>query len=62
MPGNETRHSLGLFAFNDGIINVPEELVDEEHPLRYKPLNMFDFLKAQAVHATGLPVKAFCGV
>ncbi|KAF5465761.1 hypothetical protein F2P56_015739 [Juglans regia] len=62
MTENETRHSLGLFAFNDGVISVPAELVDEEHPLRYKPLNLIDFLKAQAVHATALSVKAFCGV
>lgn len=62
MTENETRHSLGLFAFNDGVISVPEELVDEEHPLRYKPLNLIDFLKAQAVHTTALSVKAFCGV
>ena len=27
---NETRYSLGLFAFNDGMICVPEELVDED--------------------------------
>ncbi|GKV35775.1 hypothetical protein SLEP1_g43995 [Rubroshorea leprosula] len=35
MRGNVDRYSLGLFAFNDGIIEVPKELVDEEHPLRY---------------------------
>ena len=32
---NEIRYSLELFAFNDGSICVPEELVDKDHPLQY---------------------------
>ncbi|KAB1214323.1 putative 2-oxoglutarate-dependent dioxygenase AOP1.2 [Morella rubra] len=43
------RYSLGLFAFNDGIIQVPEELVDDEHPLLYKPFNILDYVKAQVL-------------
>ncbi|KAH0987726.1 hypothetical protein GBA52_014903 [Prunus armeniaca] len=35
--GDEIRYSLGLFTFNNGVIQVPEELVDESHPLLYNP-------------------------
>jgi isopenicillin N synthase-like dioxygenase len=62
---NETRHSLGLFAFNEGMISVPEELVDEEHPLQYRPLNILEYVKAQKIqvgHGGRLSVKAYCGV
>lgn len=56
------RYSLGLFAFNDGIIQVPEELVDDEHPLLYKPFNILDYVKAQVGYGKELSVKTFCGV
>ncbi|KAK9997557.1 hypothetical protein SO802_022243 [Lithocarpus litseifolius] len=61
----ETRYSLGLFSFNNKTICVPEELVDEEHPLQYKPLNLRDYAEAQKAliaHQKELSVKAFCGV
>ncbi|KAJ1382117.1 Oxoglutarate/iron-dependent dioxygenase [Sesbania bispinosa] len=58
MNGNETRYSLGLFAFYRGILKVPEELIDEEHPLQYKP---FDHL-ALLNFAYSANIKAYCGV
>ena len=61
---NETRtkYSFGLFTFYDKTISVPEELVDEEHPLRYKPLNIFEYLKANVGHGGELSIKAYCGI
>ncbi|TKY53411.1 2-oxoglutarate-dependent dioxygenase AOP1.2 [Spatholobus suberectus] len=58
MNGNETRYSLGLFAFYRGILKVPEELIDEEHPLQYKP---FDHL-ALLNFTYSANMKAYCGV
>ncbi|EXC25835.1 1-aminocyclopropane-1-carboxylate oxidase-3-like protein [Morus notabilis] len=40
---NETRYSVGLITYTKGILNVPEELVDDKHPLRYKPIDSFGF-------------------
>ncbi|KAK7392969.1 hypothetical protein VNO78_21419 [Psophocarpus tetragonolobus] len=58
MNGNETRYSLGLFAFHKGIVKVPQELIDEEHPLQYKP---FDHL-ALLNFTYSANMKAYCGV
>jgi hypothetical protein len=46
MSGNEARYSLGLFAVPKGGCNfkAPDELVDEEHPLLFKPFDFADFL------------------
>lgn len=58
MKGNETRYSLAPFAFYRGTLQVAEGLIDEEHPLQYKP---FDHL-ALLSFTHGLHMKAYCGV
>ncbi|KAH7527952.1 hypothetical protein FEM48_Zijuj05G0020600 [Ziziphus jujuba var. spinosa] len=37
--GNGERYSMGLFTFNNGVIQVPDEMVDDEHPLLYNPFD-----------------------
>ncbi|XP_027123174.2 probable 2-oxoglutarate-dependent dioxygenase AOP1 [Coffea arabica] len=66
MPGNAERYSVGLFTFIwDLLIQVPEELVDVEHPLQFKP---FDHHKFHQFHTTeeGMrskcAIKSYCGV
>ncbi|CAN0858505.1 Probable 2-oxoglutarate-dependent dioxygenase AOP1.2 [Linum grandiflorum] len=46
MTGREARYSVAVFtAFKGGYtVEAPEELVDEEHPLLYKPFDHLDFL------------------
>ncbi|RXH69047.1 hypothetical protein DVH24_031380 [Malus domestica] len=46
MSGNEARYSTGLFSIpKEGYITkAPEEVVDEEHPLLFKPLDHVEFL------------------
>ncbi|WJX16077.1 hypothetical protein P8452_06155 [Trifolium repens] len=58
MSGNEKRYSLGLFAFYKGLLQVPKELIDEEHPLQYKP---FDHL-ALLHFGYSVNIKDFCGI
>ena len=44
---------------------MPEELVDEEHPLHYKPLNLRDYAQEQKrliAYQKELSLKVFCGV
>ncbi|KAJ8755208.1 hypothetical protein K2173_019006 [Erythroxylum novogranatense] len=40
--GNKERYSVGLFSYSHkGMVEVPEELVDDEHPLQFKPYNYY---------------------
>ncbi|KAK1416817.1 hypothetical protein QVD17_25934 [Tagetes erecta] len=47
MNGEKDRYSIGLFSVPkwDRIIKAPEELVDEEHPLFFKPFDYGEFFK-----------------
>ncbi|WCJ40493.1 2-oxoglutarate (2OG) and Fe(II)-dependent oxygenase superfamily protein [Euphorbia peplus] len=58
--GEVDRYSMGLFTFNNGIIEVPEELVDEEHPLMYRPFDHTHLLHFFA--QTRTPIQAYCGI
>lgn len=61
------RYSLGLFSFRNGVTEVPKELVDEDHPLLYKPFDYLDLLrfydtlepKFKSDHTV---VKMYCGI
>ncbi|KAF8407003.1 hypothetical protein HHK36_006124 [Tetracentron sinense] len=46
MRGDTERYSCGLFSIpKDGVvIETPSELIDEEHPLLFRPFNYLDFL------------------
>ncbi|KAI5660552.1 hypothetical protein M9H77_29345 [Catharanthus roseus] len=62
----EDRYSLGLFTFiRDSKIEVPEELVDEDHPLQFRPFDHYKFLHfalSEEGKKSESPIKAFCGV
>ncbi|CAJ2656212.1 unnamed protein product [Trifolium pratense] len=67
MSGNEARYSTGLFSIPKGgyIIKAPEELVDEEHPLLFKPYDHVDFLKyyySEKGQRDQFAMRTFCGV
>ncbi|MFQ6666418.1 hypothetical protein Gotur_032770 [Gossypium turneri] len=65
MSGNIDRYSLGLFAFNNGTIQVPEELVDDLHPLKYNTfdhLGLLRFYRTDDGYNSKCPIKAYCGV
>ncbi|KAH7565128.1 hypothetical protein ACOSP7_020722 [Xanthoceras sorbifolium] len=65
---NEERYSLGLFAFQKKEIRVPDELVDDEHPLKYKPFDHLDYLMTHLKHIyarranVDYPIEAHCGI
>ncbi|XP_030464483.1 deoxypodophyllotoxin synthase-like [Syzygium oleosum] len=63
--GKEDRYSLALFSFNNGTLQVPEELVDDDHPLKYKPFNhlgLLRFFRTDEGYKSKCPIKAYCGV
>ncbi|KAJ7962924.1 2-oxoglutarate-dependent dioxygenase [Quillaja saponaria] len=67
MTGNEARYSTALFSVPKGgyITKAPEELVDEEHPLLYKPFDYAEFLKYFATEEGQKnedAFKTYCGV
>lgn len=45
MSPGETRFSTTLFSYHNGIVQVPEELVDDEHPLQFKPFDQMGFFR-----------------
>ncbi|XP_031282287.1 probable 2-oxoglutarate-dependent dioxygenase AOP1 [Pistacia vera] len=66
MNGNKTRISLVSTTFHKGpALSVPDELVDEEHPLRYKPFNHLEYRKVHielGLKKIGYSIEAHCGV
>ncbi|KAJ8756140.1 hypothetical protein K2173_024687 [Erythroxylum novogranatense] len=63
----EVRYAVGMFSFLTGEIMAPEELIDDEHPVQYKPFQhqgLLDFYVSCNAQNKGDSnmVKAYCGV
>ncbi|KAB2626040.1 inactive 2-oxoglutarate-dependent dioxygenase AOP2 [Pyrus ussuriensis x Pyrus communis] len=63
---NGVRHSLALFSFKEGETCVPNELVDKDHPLKYKPLHLLEyvqyFMENYPTLGPNFSIKTYCGV
>ncbi|KAG6425988.1 hypothetical protein SASPL_110201 [Salvia splendens] len=64
--GDETRYTIGLFtvAKEGCVIKTPEELVNEDHPLLYKPFDYYKFINFTTTYAGRAsldPLKEYCG-
>ncbi|KZV38972.1 hypothetical protein F511_38756 [Dorcoceras hygrometricum] len=67
MKGDAIRYSIGLFSVpKDGyIIKAPEEMVDEKHPILFKPYviaKFLDFFYSEAGKRSPNPLKEYCRV
>lgn len=67
MTGNEARYSTGLFSVPKAgyLVKTPEELVDEEHPLLFKPFDHVEFLSFYYIaegQSCKSALKTYCGV
>ncbi|KAB1218618.1 putative 2-oxoglutarate-dependent dioxygenase AOP1.2 [Morella rubra] len=67
MTGNKARYSAGLFSIPKAgyRIEAPEELVDEEHPLLFKPFDHVQFLAfyyTEAGQKAESALRTYCGV
>ncbi|KAL0562038.1 hypothetical protein IC582_002486 [Cucumis melo] len=63
--GNEDRYSLAMFGFSNGIVEVPKELVDQNHPLRYKPfdhIGLLHFFRSKEGFNSKSPLKDYCAI
>ncbi|KAF8026797.1 hypothetical protein BT93_F3317 [Corymbia citriodora subsp. variegata] len=60
------RYSLGVFSYNTGAIEIPKELIDQDHPRQFKSFNHLDFLRfydmSQGRTKAQCLIKAYCGV
>ncbi|XP_057969340.1 probable 2-oxoglutarate-dependent dioxygenase AOP1 [Malania oleifera] len=67
ISGNETRYSVGLFSFHNGTIEIPKELVDDEHPAKFKSFSNYGllnfFTSDHDISRKAVPcVNDYCGV
>ncbi|XP_050286345.1 probable 2-oxoglutarate-dependent dioxygenase AOP1 [Quercus robur] len=67
MTGDEARYSTGLFSIPKAgyIIEAPKELVDEEHPLLFKPFDHVQFLGyyyTEAGQKAKSALRNYCGI
>ncbi|PKU74832.1 probable 2-oxoglutarate-dependent dioxygenase AOP1 [Dendrobium catenatum] len=52
-------------SLTNDMINAPEELIDEQHPLLFKPFKYYDYVKfrfSEEGEKTNDALKAYCGV
>ncbi|KAA8541851.1 hypothetical protein F0562_023003 [Nyssa sinensis] len=64
MSGNDTKYTIGMFAFVSETVQTPEELVDDEHPLQFKPFDQFAYLQYCGEEGKNFknPIKTYCGI
>jgi len=66
MNAKETRYSMGLFSFSGDMMRIPEEFVNEQHPLRYKPIfDHYDYLRfydKEKIKEPDSRIQAYCGI
>ena len=68
MGADEVRYSLGFFSFHKGTICTPEELVDDQHPLRYYPFEHDGLLRFYESYVNSMKkssedlLQLYCGV
>ncbi|XP_022991572.1 probable inactive 2-oxoglutarate-dependent dioxygenase AOP2 [Cucurbita maxima] len=63
--GNEDRYSLAMFGFSNGIVEVPKELIDQTHPLRYKPfdhIGLLHFFRSKEGFKSKSPLQDYCAL
>ncbi|XP_048129718.1 probable 2-oxoglutarate-dependent dioxygenase AOP1 [Rhodamnia argentea] len=60
------RYSVGFFSYNTGKIEIPKELIDQDHPQQFKSFSHLDFLrfyhKIDGHTKLQSQIKVYCGV
>jgi len=64
MKGNKPRYSLMMFSRSKHTILTPKELVDEDHPLLFRPFDYMGLLQFYTEDVTRMgfcTIKDYCG-
>ncbi|CAL1389344.1 unnamed protein product [Linum trigynum] len=66
MSRSETRYSLGLFVVPKAgyVVKAPDEMVDEQHPLLFRPYDFVEFFKfydTEAGQKSANALREYCG-
>ncbi|XP_023525673.1 2-oxoglutarate-dependent dioxygenase AOP3-like [Cucurbita pepo subsp. pepo] len=65
IEGSKERYSTALFSYHKGVIEIPNELVDEQFPLKFNPFNHYGLLgyfSKEDCEKTPSTAGAYCGV
>lgn len=65
MKGDKPRYSFALFSTTKDTIETPKELVDDEHPLQFKPFDYMGLLQFYTEDVSRMAVctiKDYCGI
>ncbi|PIA25070.1 hypothetical protein AQUCO_12700001v1 [Aquilegia coerulea] len=65
MTGDGVRYSVAVLSQCEDTVQVPKEMVDDDHPLRYKPFShnaYHAFVLTKDATTLKTKIKAFCGV
>ncbi|KAK6153510.1 hypothetical protein DH2020_013149 [Rehmannia glutinosa] len=62
--GTKEKYSIGLFSYMREVLQVPEELVDDENPLKFKPFNNMEFHNycMKGGPTAREAIRAYCGI
>ncbi|KAK4481903.1 hypothetical protein RD792_012815 [Penstemon davidsonii] len=63
--GTNTRYTIALFSFLSKLVEVPQELVDEQHPLQFKPfvhVDLLNYYNTDHGRRSQNILQDFCGV
>lgn len=65
ISAKKERYSMGLFSLGGKMVQTQKELVDEEHPIRYKPFDHYEYLRfflSKEASKSKCRIKAYCGI
>ncbi|EYU21585.1 hypothetical protein ABFS82_09G097700 [Erythranthe guttata] len=65
MEAKKARYSIAQFSFLEKTVEIPQELVDEDHPMQYKPfehLEFLDFYSKEENRRLESAIRTYCGV
>ncbi|KAL7166221.1 hypothetical protein ACSBR2_036996 [Camellia fascicularis] len=64
MKGDKVRYSCALFLLpkEGATIEVPQELIDKDHPLRYRPFTYSDFVSFYTANYGDQTLEIFAGL
>lgn len=62
--GIRDKYSVALFSFVKGVLEVPKELVDDEHPLKFKAFSNMEFLEycREGGQTMAGAIHTYCGI